>query len=212
MIRADLSTPAIEISVEAGDWPAEAELQELVEAALAAAVAVLAAAEFSLDGRGRLGVSRAGEGDEGAALRQLPPPGSELRSDSTFPVPEEEEAATLFPHEGGELSVLFTDDAPVQRLNAQFRGKDRPTNVLSFPQANGPLLGDIVLAWETVRDEAALAEKPLEAHMAHLIVHGFLHLLGYDHETDGEAEEMEALERAALRRMGIADPYAAAQG
>ena len=68
-----------------------------------------------------------------------------------------------------------------------------------------------MLAWETVSREAGLAEKPLKAHMAHLIVHGFLHLLGYDHEADEEAEEMEALERAALRRMGIADPYAAAR-
>jgi probable rRNA maturation factor len=113
--------------------------------------------------------------------------------------------------EPGELSILFTDDAAIQRLNRDYRGKDKPTNVLSFPQSGGPLLGDIVLAWETVNQEAGLAEKPLKAHMAHLIVHGFLHLLGYDHEADEEAEEMEALERAALRRMGIADPYAAAR-
>ena len=110
-----------------------------------------------------------------------------------------------------ELSILFTDDAAVQRLNRDYRGKDKPTNVLSFPQSGGPLLGDIVLAWETVSREAGLAEEPLKAHMAHLILHGFLHLLGYDHEADEEAEEMEALERAALRRMGIADPYSAAR-
>lgn len=115
-----------------------------------------------------------------------------------------------FPPQGGELSLLFTDDAAIRALNAQWRGKDKPTNVLSFPQADGPLLGDVILAEETVRREAGLAEKPLEAHMAHLIIHGFLHLLGYDHEEEAEAERMEALERAALRRMGIADPYAGA--
>ena len=113
--------------------------------------------------------------------------------------------------EGAELSILFTDNPAVQRLNAQYRGEDKPTNVLSFPQSAGPLLGDIVLAWETVRDEAALAGKPIEAHMAHLIIHGFLHLLGHDHEADDEAEAMEALEREALEKIGIADPYATAQ-
>ncbi len=113
--------------------------------------------------------------------------------------------------EGTELSILFTDDAAVQKLNAAWRGKDKPTNVLSFPQASGPLLGDVILAAETVRDEAALAQKPLRDHMAHLIVHGFLHLIGYDHEADAEAEAMEAVEREALARMGIADPYAPAR-
>jgi probable rRNA maturation factor len=125
--------------------------------------------------------------------------------------------------EGTELSVLFTDDAAVQALNAKWRGLDKPTNILSFPQSGpktgrkdvgqrpaGGLLGDIVLAAETVAREAALAEKPLEDHMAHLIIHGFFHLLGHDHAVDSEAEEMEQLERAALSRMGIADPYAAA--
>jgi probable rRNA maturation factor len=98
----------------------------------------------------------------------------------------------------------------VRRLNAQYRGRDKPTNVLSFPQPAGPLLGDVVLAAETVRAEAALAGKPLEAHMAHLIIHGFLHLIGYDHKGEEEAEAMEAVERAALERIGISDPYAAA--
>ena len=107
-----------------------------------------------------------------------------------------------------ELSILFTDDAAIRILNRDYRGKDQPTNVLSFPQPSGQLLGDIILAFETVEREAALAGKPLEAHMGHLIVHGFLHLLGYDHEGESEAEEMEALERAALERMGIPDPYA----
>jgi probable rRNA maturation factor len=119
------------------------------------------------------------------------------------------------PPQGGresvaELSILFTNDEAVRRLNAHYRGKDKPTNVLSFPQPSGPLLGDVVLAAETVRAEAALAGKPLEAHMAHLIIHGFLHLLGYDHWGEEEAEAMEAVERAALERIGIPDPYAAA--
>ena len=106
-----------------------------------------------------------------------------------------------------ELSVVFTDDAAIAKLNLAWRGKDGPTNVLSFPQPPGPLLGDIVLAGETVRREAALAGKPLEEHIAHLIVHGLFHLLGYDHDEDGEAEEMEQLETAAMAEMGLADPY-----
>ncbi len=108
-----------------------------------------------------------------------------------------------------EVSVLFTDDAAIQALNARWRGKDMPTNVLSFPQGNGPILGDIVLAAETILNEAALAQKPLSDHIAHLIVHGFFHLLGHEHEQDDEAERMEALERAALETMGIDDPYRA---
>jgi probable rRNA maturation factor len=110
-----------------------------------------------------------------------------------------------------ELSILFTNDRAMRELNAKWRRKDKPTNVLSFPQASGAMLGDIVLAAETLAREAALADKPLEDHMAHLIIHGFLHLLGYDHEDEAEAEKMEQLERAALARIGIADPYAAAQ-
>lgn len=107
-----------------------------------------------------------------------------------------------------ELSVVFTDDAAVRALNAAWRGKDRPTNVLSFPQQpGGPVLGDIVLAAETVSREARLADLPLRAHIAHLIVHGFFHLLGYDHEDDDEAERMEELERRALAAIGIDDPY-----
>ena len=98
----------------------------------------------------------------------------------------------------------------MRKLNARYRGEDRATNVLSFPQKAGPLLGDVIVAAETVQREALLADKPLEDHMAHLIIHGFLHLLGFDHEEDAEAEKMEQLERLALARLGIADPYAAA--
>ncbi|MEL6436891.1 MAG: rRNA maturation RNase YbeY [Pseudomonadota bacterium] len=113
-----------------------------------------------------------------------------------------------------ELSILMTHDAVVQHLNAQWRDKDKPTNVLSFPampswRGKGvpPMLGDIVLAFETIDSEAHLQGKALRDHVAHLIVHGFLHLLGYDHETDADAEDMEHMERAILANMNIADPY-----
>lgn len=108
---------------------------------------------------------------------------------------------------GHEVSVLLTDDAGIRPLNAHWRGPDRATNVLSFPQSSGPLLGDIVLGYETVAREAAVANRPLEYHIAHLVVHGCLHLLGYDHEDDAEAERMEDLERAALSMIGVPDPY-----
>ena len=114
-----------------------------------------------------------------------------------------------------EVSLLFTDNATIKELNAQWRAKDKPTNVLSFPafplkpgMALMPLLGDIVLAFETVQSEAKQEHKPFDDHVSHLVVHGLLHLLGYDHETDAEAEEMEALERKILARLAIPDPYA----
>ena len=151
----------VDIFVEAGDWPAEAELTRLVDHAVAATFAETGASGAS------------------------------------------------------ELSIVFSDDAHIQTLNAEWRGKDKPTNVLSFPAfsfAKGhplpPMLGDIVLAAETVAREAALEEKPLANHITHLVIHGLLHLLGHDHETDAEAEEMEAIERAALARLAIPDPYA----
>ena len=112
-----------------------------------------------------------------------------------------------------ELSVLLTDDSAIQTLNAKWRHRDEPTNVLSFSAtpaaAPGPrLLGDIVIAYETTAREAANEHKRLDHHLAHLTVHGFLHLLGYDHETEPEAETMERLEREILARLDIADPYA----
>lgn len=114
-----------------------------------------------------------------------------------------------------EVSLLFTDNATIKELNAQWRAKDKPTNVLSFPafplkpgMALMPLLGDVVLAFETVQSEAKEEHKPFENHVSHLVVHGLLHLLGYDHETDAEAEEMEGLERKILARLAIPDPYA----
>lgn len=118
----------------------------------------------------------------------------------------------------GEISLKFTSDEEVQALNRTWRGKDKATNVLSFPMAEGPdladahLLGDVVLAWGVCAGEAAARQLDVEAHAAHLIVHGTLHLLGYDHETDeAGAEDMEATERRALAAIGIADPYALAE-
>jgi probable rRNA maturation factor len=153
----------IDLMVEAGDWPDEKELRQLVELAAGAAFA-------------EIGSAWSGQ---------------------------------------SELSIVFSDEAHVRELNAGWRGKDKPTNVLSFPafQTSGggplpPMLGDIVLAAETVAREAGLEEKPLQNHISHLVIHGLLHLLGYDHETDAEAEEMEAVERAALARLAIPDPYA----
>lgn len=112
----------------------------------------------------------------------------------------------------GSITVALADDATVRDLNRRFRGKDAPTNVLSFPsgQMPGPgiCLGDVVLAAETLRREAAAEGKPAGDHFAHLTIHGILHLLGYDHDSQEEAERMESLEVAILADLGIGDPYA----
>jgi probable rRNA maturation factor len=116
-------------------------------------------------------------------------------------------------NEDAELAVILADDERLKDLNRDWRGKDQPTNVLSFPAAEGeeietaPLLGDLVLAFETVESEAEREGKSFDAHFAHLVVHGTLHLFGFDHMSGEEADEMENLERAALARLGIADPY-----
>ena len=153
----------IDLLVEGGDWPPEAELETITHEAVTAAMA-----------------------ETGSAA-----------------------------DDGTELSVVFSDDAHIRELNAQWRGKDKPTNVLSFPAFPPklgaplpPLLGDIVLASETVIREAALEGKEVRHHITHLLIHGFLHLLGYDHESGEEADEMEAVERRALARLAIPDPYA----
>jgi probable rRNA maturation factor len=107
----------------------------------------------------------------------------------------------------------LTDDAAIRALNNRWRGLDKPTNVLSFPapaalQGDSPVhLGDIAIAYETVAREAESEGKPLAHHLSHLAVHGFLHLLGYDHESEPEAEAMEQQERAILARLRIPDPY-----
>ncbi|MBU6373991.1 MAG: rRNA maturation RNase YbeY [Alphaproteobacteria bacterium] len=109
----------------------------------------------------------------------------------------------------GAVSVLFTTDAAMQALNRNWRGFDKPTNVLSFPvaEAAGGLLGDVALGLGVVTAEAAAQSKTVEAHTAHMLVHGFLHLLGYDHENETDAERMERRERAILAELGYADPY-----
>lgn len=113
-----------------------------------------------------------------------------------------------------ELSLVFTDDAHIRVLNQKFRGHDKATNVLSFPGRAaagkgpfGPILGDIVFAEGTIRGESGNLRVRFDYHLIHLIVHGFLHLIGHDHETDAEATVMERLETAILERLGIADPY-----
>ncbi|MBN9025277.1 MULTISPECIES: rRNA maturation RNase YbeY [Kaistia] len=153
---------AIDLLVEAGDWPEEDQLARLVAQAVEASFAV----------------------------GQLPAV------------------------KGSELSVVFTDDEHVRQLNADYRDKDKATNVLSFPGSPpdskrfGPLLGDIVVARETVVAEAAEQGLAFEDHLTHLVVHGLLHLFGHDHLEDDEAERMESLETEILARLGIADPYA----
>ena len=108
------------------------------------------------------------------------------------------------------LTVALSDDKRVQALNRRDRQQDKPTNVLSYPSGETAFLGDIVLARQTVWREAKEQKKAPADHVAHLVVHGTLHLLGYDHETgEGDAERMEARERRTLKMLGIADPYAA---
>jgi probable rRNA maturation factor len=151
---------AVDVSVEAGDWPDAGRLEGLARAAVDALAAELA-----------------------------------MRGDS-------------------EVSLLFTDDDRIRVLNREWRGKDKPTNVLSFPafdlrpgDALPPMLGDVVLAFGTVSAEAAAERKDFDHHLSHLIVHGILHLVGHDHEDPAEAEAMEALERRVLARLAISDPY-----
>lgn len=117
-----------------------------------------------------------------------------------------------------ELAIMLTDDAGIRTLNNNWRKIDKATNVLSFPalQPTGDsrdddaprMLGDIAIAYETTRREADEEGKPFDHHLSHLAVHGFLHLIGYDHENDDDAEAMEGLEREILGRLGIPDPYA----
>jgi probable rRNA maturation factor len=115
-------------------------------------------------------------------------------------------AAELEAPREGELSLVLSDDAQMRALNREYRNKDKPTNVLSFPQT-GALLGDIVLARETVAREAAEKHISFESHLTHLIIHGWLHLQGFDHQTEAAAKEMEAIEISALAALGIDNPY-----
>jgi probable rRNA maturation factor len=124
------------------------------------------------------------------------------------------EAGQPFPKMPVEISLVFTNDDDIRGINSEWRGQDKPTNVLSFPAfplapggKPGPMLGDIILAEETLRREALDLGKSFEDHLAHLLVHGFLHLFGYDHMTDEEAAVMEGLEIRILAELGLDNPY-----
>jgi probable rRNA maturation factor len=111
-----------------------------------------------------------------------------------------------------EVSLVLSDDGEVRQLNRRWRGRDAPTNVLSFPTGETRMLGDVVLAFETVVREAEEGNRPLVHHFRHLIVHGVLHLLGHDHEADSDAVRMEDRERRILREFGVPDPYRVGNG
>ena len=127
----------------------------------------------------------------------------------------EREERQPFPKTGApEVSLVFTNDETIRGINAEWRSQDKPTNVLSFPafplvpgKMPGPMLGDIILAEETLTREAADLGKSFDDHLTHLLVHGFLHLFGYDHMEDDEAEKMEGLETRILAELGLSDPY-----
>jgi len=126
------------------------------------------------------------------------------------------EAGAMLSTRGAEFAIVLTDDSTIRALNRKWRGQDKPTNVLAFP-ATRPhpgsgahrLIGDIVIAYETLAREAAAERKPFRHHLAHLAVHGFLHLSGHDHDTEEAATAMEGLEIAILARLGIPNPYVA---
>ncbi len=118
-------------------------------------------------------------------------------------------AAAMLSTRDAELAIVLTDDSTIRALNRDWRDVDKATNVLAFPTTNAAAghLGDIVLAFETIAREARFEQKPLAHHLAHLAVHGFLHLVGYDHERPKDALEMERTERKILSRLAIPDPY-----
>lgn len=133
------------------------------------------------------------------------------------------EAAAAVSSPSGEIAVVLTDDDAVRALNSRWRGIDKPTNVLSFPAQQPsrahtadfdemPSLGDVVIAYETVAREAEAEGKAFGDHLAHLAVHGFLHLFGYDHHSDAAAQDMERLEARILERLGVPDPYLTRDG
>jgi probable rRNA maturation factor len=177
---APFALPLTEVLVVADRWRAEPDAETVIHRAIAAA------AETVHAGSGEAGLGEAGLGGANAG--------------------------------DAELAVMLTDDAGIRTLNRNWRGIDKPTNVLSFPAlqptgSGGPddaprMLGDIAIAYETTRREADDEQKPFDHHLSHLAIHGFLHLIGYDHETDRDAEAMEGLEQEILAQLGIPDPYA----
>ena len=192
----------IDVEIEDAAWTAALPDAQAVTRKAAEAVLIL--------------TRKAGAGDHevvGGALRARrvrctapkPPP-------SASPPPPPHAAATG--EDSWTLTALLTDDAAVAELNLRFRNQDKPTNVLSFPAPPNPerFLGDVALAYGVCAREAAEQGKPLSHHLQHLVAHGVLHLLGYDHMNDDEAEAMEGLERQVLAGLGVPDPYAAGEG
>ncbi len=181
----------IDVEIEDEAWAAGLPNVELI---------VINAAELALASpplRGRRRPPEQVRGDGGVSATS-----ANLGAHTAIPDP--------FPQEGGDVTVLLANDEAVKDLNDRFRAKSAPTNVLSFPApaTAAPHLGDIVLAYGVCAREALAQGKPLSHHLMHLTAHGVLHLLGYDHETDADAEGMEALEREILAGLGVPDPYA----
>lgn len=177
----------IEVEIEAEAWAAAVPEAE----ALARAAAEAALGQPSLTAQAQAAIATALV-DEGLEVPAAP-----------VPIPLRSGAGER------DVTVLLTDDEAVRALNRDHRGQDKPTNVLAFPAAPSaaPHLGDVALAYETCAREAAEQGKPLADHLKHLVAHGVLHLLGWDHQTEAEAEAMEARERDLLARLGTPDPY-----
>jgi probable rRNA maturation factor len=195
------TAPAVDVVVDSVLWKGERGVDAMLRRAVAEAAALASEASGQ---RGNSKVRAPDTRHDGSAAHAA------LASEASGQRGNSKVASTT----GGELAILLTDDSAIRALNRDWRGKDEPTNVLSFPAqeacADGRaprMLGDIVIAYETAAREAEVEGKPLVHHLAHLAVHGFLHLVGYDHEASEEADAMERLEVAILARLGVPDPY-----
>ena len=185
-----LIAPAVDVVVDSALWKGQRGVDAMLRRAIAEAAAL--ASEAS--------------GQRGNSYK--------VRAPDTRPEPGSSAHAAMASTSDGELAIVLTDDSAIRALNRDWRGKDEPTNVLSFPAKEARtgddaprMLGDIVIAYETAAREAEIEGKPLMHHVAHLAVHGFLHLVGYDHEASEAADAMERLEVAILARLGVPDPY-----
>jgi len=194
------SALAVDVVVDSALWKGERGIDAMLRRAVAEAAAMVSEAS------GQRGNSKVRAHSASEDARE--------RADDTRPEPGSSAHAVMASTTDGELAIVLTDDSAIRALNRDWRGKDEPTNVLSFPaQEPGAdrraprMLGDIVIAYETAAREAEVEGKPLVHHLAHLAVHGFLHLVGYDHEASEEADAMEGLEVAILARLGVPDPY-----